>query len=308
MSIWNLRNRFKEIFRKRIENDCRYISIGTYIELGHSDHSFTNQQGDKVPYPRELTAWTDYAQPFIDLKEHKLVGWKPEFGSMHMRFDVDCGAQYRLYTDKGEWFCLLETWPPEGVVPCNTRVDGMGMQYVEFDVMEDGHVTGWPETPDFTSFIRFGEFVLIEEDKQWIAEQVDKKDTPEGNEDIKSIPYNTEIVVYDKDDKEIAYQKFGEFLSAMDFLRKQGKNPEAYFIHCRTFDGWNRDFWRECDPEFEDYSEDSFEDIEGWIEHEKVEYIKRRVVPDRMDLEIEEINAMCGNPDEGWKDAEDLPF
>jgi len=120
------------------------------------------------------------------------------------------------------------------------------------------------------------------------------------------------VATLDKNYNEINRGEFDEFFAAMDFLREQSKNPNAYQIHIRTADGWNMDFFREPEEESGEYCEDSFEDIGWWIEEEKVNYIKRLGIPDELEIELHEIQAICEGKDpesvQEWLNSDALPF
>jgi len=147
---------------------------------------------------------------------------------------------------------------------------------------------------------------LNRSDREWIADLVDKKDTPEGNHDVRNIPYYCTIDT-DESEDEMTYEEFEEFFEAMNYLRSQAENPNVDHIHIRTIEGWNMDFFREgtTEDEYPDIDMgDGFKDIEGWILREKEEYVLRKIWPDEVDMEIEEMDLLCGaSYDEDDEDA-----
>lgn len=136
---------------------------------------------------------------------------------------------------------------------------------------------------------------LNESDREWIADMVDKKDTPEGNPDVRAIPYVVGILTRDENDEELAREVFYEYFAAMAYLRQQRDNPEVYGIWmCLDGGGYFAEWHREpyFDDEYAEYMEESFDEIEDWIEREKVEYVRVEVWPNEAELERDEMDLL----------------
>lgn len=294
---------FKKKFAERIDTDTHYLRIVAY-----------NNNGQDIDLPQELIKY-NRSDIIVDLKQYRIINWKPEYGPKHIKLEANYMGRYELLNEIGECFCSLETWPPEEVVPCVIDKENRKAT-IEFHVQENGKLSNWPAPANFRMFRKYGQAHLTKDDEKWIKAQMEN---PNGDPLIKNIPYYIEICGVDKDDYIVDEKEFDEFKPAMDFMRALRDNPETEEIHARTKSGWNIDFWRhytyewtnpqtgeteECEDE-----ETSFSQIEEWIEEEQIEYIRKFILPDSLDLEIEEMNDMFGDDRNVNEDySNDLPF
>ena len=91
----------------------------------------------------------------INLKTHKLLNWKPEYGSLYLQAKVcDSGTYFLLDKDK-KTICKIADYVPNGLIP---EVDDCG-DYIRLRINEDDTVENWFEEPDFSDFMEDSEVV-----------------------------------------------------------------------------------------------------------------------------------------------------
>ena len=124
------------------------------------------------PYNEEMCSYTDtwmdelYENEYplvskgiwsgiINLKTHKLLNWKPEYGSLYLQAKVcDSGTYFLLDKDK-KTICKIADNVPNGLIP---EVDDCG-DYIRLRINEDDTVENWFEEPDFSDFMEDSEVV-----------------------------------------------------------------------------------------------------------------------------------------------------
>lgn len=124
------------------------------------------------PYNEEMCSYTDtwmdelYENEYplvskgiwsgiINLKTHKLLNWKPEYGSLYLQAKVcDSGTYFLLDKDK-KTICKIADNVPNGLIP---EVDDCG-DYIRLRINEDGTIENWLEEPDFSDFMENSEVV-----------------------------------------------------------------------------------------------------------------------------------------------------
>lgn len=80
----------------------------------------------------------------INLKTHKLLNSKPEYGSLYLQAKVcDSGTYFLLDKDK-KTICKIADYVPNSLIP---EVDGCG-DYIRLRINEDDMIN-WFEEPDF---------------------------------------------------------------------------------------------------------------------------------------------------------------
>ena len=90
----------------------------------------------------------------INLKTHKLLNWKLEYGSLYLQAKVcDSGTYFLLDKDK-KTICKIADYVPNGLIP---EVDGCG-DYIRLRINEDDMIN-WFEEPDFSDFMEDSEVV-----------------------------------------------------------------------------------------------------------------------------------------------------
>ena len=124
------------------------------------------------PYNEEMCSYTDtwmdelYENEYplvskgiwsgiINLKTHKLLNWKPEYGSLYLQAKVcDSGTYFLLDKDK-KTICKIADNVPNGLIP---EVDDCG-DYIRLRINEDGTIENWFEESDFSDFMEDSEVV-----------------------------------------------------------------------------------------------------------------------------------------------------
>lgn len=85
----------------------------------------------------------------VNLKTHKLLNWKSEYGSLYFQAKVcDSGTYFLLDKDKTV-LCKIAGYVPNGMIP---EADDCG-DYIRLRINADGTIENWPEEPDFSEFI-----------------------------------------------------------------------------------------------------------------------------------------------------------
>ena len=124
------------------------------------------------PYNEEMCSYTDtwmdelYENEYplvskgiwsgiINLKTHKLLNWKPEYGSLYLQAKVcDSGTYFLLDKDK-KTICKIADNVPNGLIP---EVDDCG-DYIRLRINEGGTIENWFEEPNFSDFMEDSEVV-----------------------------------------------------------------------------------------------------------------------------------------------------
>ncbi len=119
------------------------------------------------PYDEELCSYTDswigelddnkyplvskgMWNGIIDLKTHKLLNWKSEYGNMYFQAKVrDSGTYYLLNNDK-KVICKLRGYVPNRLIPDK---DDCG-DYIRLKIRDNCVIENWPDKPDFSEFIK----------------------------------------------------------------------------------------------------------------------------------------------------------
>ena len=91
----------------------------------------------------------------INLKTHKLLNWKPEYGDLYLQAKIcDSGTYFLLDRDK-KTICKIAGYVPNGLIP---ESDDCG-DYIRLRINSDGTIENWPENPDYSDFIEGSEVV-----------------------------------------------------------------------------------------------------------------------------------------------------
>ena len=122
------------------------------------------------PYNEEMCSYTDtwmgelYENKYplvskgmwsgiINLKTHKLLNWKPEYGDLYLQAKIcDSGTYFLLDKDK-KVICKIAGYVPNGLIPDS---DDCG-DYIRLRINSDGTIENWPENPDYSDFIEGSE-------------------------------------------------------------------------------------------------------------------------------------------------------
>ena len=119
------------------------------------------------PYDEEMSSYTDvwmgelYKNKYplvskgiwsgiINLKSHKLLNWKQEYGNLYLQAKVcDSGTYFLLDKDK-KVICKIADYVPNGLIP---EADDCG-DYIRLRINYDGTIENWSNKPDFSDFIK----------------------------------------------------------------------------------------------------------------------------------------------------------
>lgn len=118
------------------------------------------------PYDEEMCSYTDawvgelYENKYplvskgmwsgaINLRTHKLLNWKQEYGDLFLQAKVcDSGTYFLLDKDK-KAVCKITGYVPNGLIP---EPDDCG-DYIRLRIKNDGTIENWPTEPKFSDFI-----------------------------------------------------------------------------------------------------------------------------------------------------------
>ena len=109
------------------------------------------------PYNEEICSYTDawmgelydMWSGIINLKTHKLLNWKPEYGDLYLQAKIcDSGTYFLLDKDKKAIYKFAD-YVPNGLIPDS---DDCG-DYIRLRLNSDGTIENWPENPDYSDFI-----------------------------------------------------------------------------------------------------------------------------------------------------------
>lgn len=124
------------------------------------------------PYDEEMSSYTDvwmgelYKNKYplvskgmwsgiINLKTHKLLNWKQEYGNLYLQAKVcDSGTYFLLDKDKKE-ICKIADYVPNGLIP---EADDSG-DYIRLRINYDGTIENWSDKPEFSDFVEGTEIV-----------------------------------------------------------------------------------------------------------------------------------------------------
>lgn len=85
----------------------------------------------------------------INLKTHKLLNWKSEYGDLYLQAKVcDSGTYFLLDEDK-KVICKIADYVPNGLIPETTDCG----DYIRLRINNDGTIENWPEEPSFSDFL-----------------------------------------------------------------------------------------------------------------------------------------------------------
>ena len=124
------------------------------------------------PYNEEMCSYTDtwigelYENKYplvakgmwsgiINLKTHKLLNWKPEYGDLYLQAKICDSGTYFLLDKNKKVICKLAGYIPNGLIPDS---DDCG-DYIRLRINSDGTIENWTENPDYSDFIEDAEFV-----------------------------------------------------------------------------------------------------------------------------------------------------
>ena len=91
----------------------------------------------------------------IDLKTHKLLDWKPEYGDLYFQAKVCDSGTYILLDKDKKVICKIADYVPNGLIP---EAADCG-DYIRLRIKHDGMIENWIEKPDFSDFIEDSETV-----------------------------------------------------------------------------------------------------------------------------------------------------
>lgn len=91
----------------------------------------------------------------VDLKTHKLLNWKPEYGDLYLQAKTCDSGTYILLDKDKKAICKITDYVPNGLIP---ESDDCG-DYIRLRINSDGTIENWPENPDYSDFIEGSEAV-----------------------------------------------------------------------------------------------------------------------------------------------------
>ena len=113
-------------------------------DIGRSQRAEFERGG---PLPYDLVSKGMWSA-VINLKTHKLLNWKPEYGSLYFQAKVcDSGTYFLLDKDK-QVICKIAGYVPNGLIP---EADDCG-DYIRLRINHDGLIENWLEKADFSEF------------------------------------------------------------------------------------------------------------------------------------------------------------
>ena len=124
------------------------------------------------PYNEEMCSYTDtwigelYENKYplvakgmwseiINLKTHKLLNWKPEYGDLYLQAKICDSGTYFLLDKNKKVICKLAGYIPNGLIPDSDDC----RDYIRLRINSDSTIENWPENPDYSDFIEDAEFV-----------------------------------------------------------------------------------------------------------------------------------------------------
>lgn len=91
----------------------------------------------------------------IELKKHKLLNWKPEYGNLYLQAKVRDSGTYFLLDKDRKAISKIAGYVPNGLIP---EPDDCG-DYIRLKINSDGTIENWSAPPDFKNFIDEAEVV-----------------------------------------------------------------------------------------------------------------------------------------------------
>lgn len=136
-----------------LNEEARYLVI--YLPFDEEMCSYTDEWMDELCENNYPLVSKGMWSAVIDLKTHKLLNWKQEYGSLYFQAKVcDSGTYFLLDNDKNA-ICKIAGYVPNGLIP---EADDCG-DYVRLRIKDDGTIENWPSEPDFSDFVEDAETV-----------------------------------------------------------------------------------------------------------------------------------------------------
>lgn len=137
---------------KSLETKSKYvrICIPAYLDFFDFEKHYTE---DNFPCRKVIDGdFQTFWEVTVDLKTHRVLEWKNDFGYLNLSAKVTDNGIYTLL-DKNQ----NEIWCIKGYVPNSflPEQDGFG-DYINLSVTKDGVVDNWYEEPDFSDFVEHG--------------------------------------------------------------------------------------------------------------------------------------------------------
>lgn len=141
------------INKQSLNEDARFLMI--YFPYNEEQCSYTDDWLGELYENKYPLVSKGMWSAIIDLKTHKLLNWKQEYGSMYFQARIcDSGTYFLLDKDK-KVICKIADYVPNGLIP---EADDCG-DYIRLRIKYDGTIENWPEKPDFSDFIEDSETV-----------------------------------------------------------------------------------------------------------------------------------------------------
>ena len=84
----------------------------------------------------------------IELRKHKLVNWRLEYGDLYLQAKVRDSGTYFLLDKDRKAISKIAGYVPNGLIP---EPNDCG-DYIRLKIHSDGTIENWPTTPDFKNF------------------------------------------------------------------------------------------------------------------------------------------------------------
>lgn len=137
----------------KLSEVSRYLVI--YIPFDEEMCSYTDEWMGELRENNYPLVSKGMWSAVIDLKTHKLLNWKQEYGSLYFQAKVcDSGTYFLLDKDKTA-VCKIAGYVPNGLIP---EADDCG-DYIRLKIKDDGTIENWPSEPDFSDFSEDAEIV-----------------------------------------------------------------------------------------------------------------------------------------------------
>lgn len=142
-----------DIKERRLNEVAHYLMI--YFPYDEEMCNYTDAWLDELYENKYPLVSKGMWSGIIDLKTHKLLNWKPEYGDLYLQAKIcDSGTYFLLDKDK-QVICRIAGYVPNGLIP---EVDDCG-DYIRLKIKHDGTIENWLEKPDFSDFIEDSESV-----------------------------------------------------------------------------------------------------------------------------------------------------
>ena len=137
----------------KLNEVARYLLI--YFPFDEEMCSYTDEWMGKLCESSYPLVSKGMWSAVIDLKTHKLLNWKHEYGSLYFQVKVrDSGTYFLLDKDKTA-ICKIAGYVPNGLIP---EADDCG-DYIRLRINNNGTIENWPSEPDFSDFAEDAESV-----------------------------------------------------------------------------------------------------------------------------------------------------